>query len=70
MSDKIFLDSNILVYCYSTSDARKQGIARTLSALDNATVLNLFKRTSWWWWMLLPGILKSLDSGKNEDEKI
>lgn len=38
MSDKIFLDSNILVYCYSTSDARKQGIARTLSALDNVHI--------------------------------
>lgn len=38
MSGKTFLDSNILVYCYSTSDARKQGIARTLSALDNVHI--------------------------------
>ena len=53
MSDKIFLDSNILVYCYSTSDVRKQGIARALSAVDNVhlstQVLNetTVKRNAW-----------------------
>jgi predicted nucleic acid-binding protein len=38
MSDRIFLDSNILVYCYSTTDARKQGIARSLSVMDNVHI--------------------------------
>ena len=33
--DKIFFDSNILVYSYSTSDVRKQTIARKLMLLDN-----------------------------------
>jgi predicted nucleic acid-binding protein len=31
MKDKIFLDSNILVYCYSNSDVSKQTIARELA---------------------------------------
>ena len=44
MKDKLFLDSNILVYCYSTSDMHKRGIARSLASMDNvhisAQVLN------------------------------
>jgi predicted nucleic acid-binding protein len=35
MNDRLFLDSNILVYCYSTTDIRKQSIARALSSMDN-----------------------------------
>jgi predicted nucleic acid-binding protein len=35
MKDKLFLDSNILVYCYSTSDMHKRGIARSLTSMDN-----------------------------------
>ena len=38
MSDNVFLDSNILVYCYSTTDARKQTIARELSGMDNVHI--------------------------------
>ena len=38
MSDKVFLDSNILVYCYSTSDINKQNIARLLAAGDNSCI--------------------------------
>ena len=38
MNDNIFLDSNILVYCFSTSDARKQEISRSLANLDNVHI--------------------------------
>jgi predicted nucleic acid-binding protein len=33
MSDKIFIDSNIHIYCYSSSDLQKQAIARKLALL-------------------------------------
>ena len=35
MKDNIFLDSNILVYCYSATDDFKQTIARKISFLNN-----------------------------------
>ncbi|MFO0322311.1 MAG: PIN domain-containing protein [Bacteroidota bacterium] len=38
MNDKVFLDSNVLVYCYSTSDSSKQIIARNLSAMSNVHI--------------------------------
>jgi|LakMenEpi03Aug12_release.lakeMendotaPanAssembly.Ray.scaffolds.fasta_scaffold16021_2 predicted nucleic acid-binding protein len=38
MKDKLFLDSNILVYCYSTSDMHKRGIARSLASMDNVHI--------------------------------
>lgn len=38
MNDSIFLDSNILVYCYSTTDVSKQEIARNLTLLDNVFI--------------------------------
>ena len=38
MNDKIFLYSNILVYCYSNSDLNKQRIARTLATTDNVYI--------------------------------
>jgi predicted nucleic acid-binding protein len=38
MNDNIFLDSNILVYCFSTSDTRKQEIARSLATMDNVYI--------------------------------
>jgi len=38
MNDNIFLDSNILVYCYSTTDAAKQATARNLTLLDNVFI--------------------------------
>jgi predicted nucleic acid-binding protein len=38
MSDKIFLDSNILVYCYTSSDLRKQSIARGLATKKNTCI--------------------------------
>lgn len=38
MKDKLFLDSNILVYCYSTSDMHKRGIARALASMDNVHI--------------------------------
>lgn len=38
MNDNIFLDSNIIVYCYSTSDTRKQLIARTLMENEKACI--------------------------------
>lgn len=30
MSDKIFLDSNILIYCFDCNDSRKQNIAQNI----------------------------------------
>ncbi|MBO6130797.1 MAG: hypothetical protein J6P28_02405 [Treponema sp.] len=30
MSDKIFLDSNILIYCFDYNDSRKQNIAQNI----------------------------------------
>jgi predicted nucleic acid-binding protein len=38
MSDKIFIDSNILVYCYTNSDLKKQNIARALAAKDSTCI--------------------------------
>ena len=38
INDKIFSDSNILVYCYSKSDLKKQNIARTLASTDNVYI--------------------------------
>ena len=38
MNDKIFLDSNILVNCYSTSDFNKQSVARALAAQNNTYI--------------------------------
>jgi len=38
MNDKIFLDSNILIYCYSKSDLKKQSIARALAAGNNVCI--------------------------------
>ena len=38
MSDKIFLDSNILIYCYSNSDEKKQAIARNLAKKNNTFI--------------------------------
>lgn len=38
MKDKLLLDSNILVYCYSTSDIHKRGIARDLASMDNVHI--------------------------------
>ena len=34
MSDSIFLDSNILVYCYTVSDLKKMDIARSLASAE------------------------------------
>ena len=58
MSDKIFLDSNVLVYCYSQSNLKKQDIARRLATKGNiqistqvlnetANVLNKKYSVSW-----------------------
>ena len=38
MSDKIFLDSNILIYGYSNSEPAKQLIARQLIAENNSVI--------------------------------
>jgi len=38
MNDNIFLDSNILVYCYSTTEVVKQATARSLMLLDNVFI--------------------------------
>ena len=38
MNDNIFLDSNILVYCYSSTDTTKQVIARNLTMLNNINI--------------------------------
>jgi predicted nucleic acid-binding protein len=38
MSDKIFLDSNILIYCYTDTDLKKQSIARALATRTNACI--------------------------------
>ena len=38
MNDKIFLDSNILIYCYTNSDSKKQHIARELAAKSNTCI--------------------------------
>ncbi|MEZ4829254.1 MAG: PIN domain-containing protein [Bacteroidia bacterium] len=32
MSDKIFLDTNILIYCYTTSEPEKQAIAQSVAS--------------------------------------
>ncbi len=38
MSDKIFLDSNILVYCYTNTDLKKRTIARGLATQKNTSI--------------------------------
>lgn len=38
MSDKIFLDSNIIVYCYSHSEKKKQEKAKHLTASTDAHI--------------------------------
>jgi predicted nucleic acid-binding protein len=38
MSDKVFLDSNILVYSYSSTEKQKQTIARNLIIENNTYV--------------------------------
>jgi predicted nucleic acid-binding protein len=39
MQDRIFLDSNILVYCYSFSDVQKQQVARELTWKNSLTTI-------------------------------
>lgn len=38
MSDKVFLDTNILVYCYMPSDAVKQSKAQNVANLPNVFI--------------------------------
>ncbi len=38
MNDKVFLDTNILIYCYSSSDAVKQSKAQNIANQANAFV--------------------------------
>ncbi len=38
MKDKVFLDTNILVYCYSNSEPHKQSVARGLVIENNPII--------------------------------
>jgi len=38
MKDKVFLDTNILIYCYSSSDAVKQSKAQSVANLPNVFI--------------------------------
>ena len=38
MNDKIFLDTNILIYCYSSSNPNKQIKARAVASLPNTVI--------------------------------
>ena len=42
MKDKIFLDTNIIIYCYSNSEIEKQNICRRL--FENHNELNISKQ--------------------------
>ena len=42
MKDKIFLDTNIIIYCYSNSEIEKQTICRKL--FENHSELNISKQ--------------------------
>ncbi len=38
MNDRVFFDSNILIYCYSNSEQEKRAIARQLIAENNSMI--------------------------------
>ncbi|MFK7933753.1 MAG: PIN domain-containing protein [Saprospiraceae bacterium] len=38
MKDKIFLDTNVLIYCYSSSEPDKQFKAQVVASATNATI--------------------------------
>jgi len=73
MKDKVFLDSNILVYCYSTSDIDKLKIARTLTLKENVFIstqvlnetINVLSKKYHISWVNLVGLVDNFENNFN-----